>query len=150
VKRRFPLSAVLRVREAREEAARAQAARANALLAAATDRAARREASLFERTLPTDAPIEAFLGAVTATRSIASEVAGLQELARQRQEDLVTAQQDWTNAEQAHSAVERLAERHQIMIQHEFYRAEQRELDELAQRPQQVSDWAPETDKEKP
>lgn len=150
MKRRFPLHAVLRVRKAREEAARAEAARASGAFTNATDHAARREASLLERTLPTNAPIAAFLGAVSATRSMATEVAGLHELARLRQEELVAAQQDWVVTEQESSAVERLAERHQVTIQHELQRAEQREMDELAQRPRHVVDWALASDEEQP
>lgn len=150
MKRRFPLQTVLRVRQAREEVAREEAARANANSAMATDRAVRREASLIERTLPADAPIAAFLGAVTATRSMATEVAALRELARVRQEELVAAQLNWIGAEQQRSAVERLAERHNVTIQDEFRRAEQREMDELAQRPRHIVDWAPKSDEVQP
>lgn len=150
MKRRFPLSSVLRVRQAREEVARAEAARANSHLYVATEKAAGREASLLERTLPANAPIAAFIGAVTATRSMATEVAGLYELARIRREELVLAQQNWTLAEQESSAVQQLAERHKVTVQHELQRAEQREMDELAQRPRRVIEWALESDVEQP
>ena len=141
---------MLRVRQAREEVARAEAARASANLNTATERAVGREASLLDRTLPTGAPIAAFLGAVTATRSMATEVAALYELARIRREELALAQQNWTVTEQESSAVEQLAERHKVTVQHELQRAEQREMDELAQRPRRVTDWALESDVEQP
>jgi len=150
MKRHFPLSSVLRVRQAREEVARAEAARASANLNIATDRAIGREASLLERTLPADSPIAAFLGAVTATRSMATEVAGLYELARIRQAELAQAQQKWTVTEQESSAVQQLAERHRLTVQHELQRAEQREMDELSQRPRRVTDWALESDVAQP
>lgn len=150
MKRRFPLDVVLKVRQAREEAARAQAALASGNVVLASEKAARREASLLERTLPADAPIAAFIGAVTATRSMASEVAGLQEMVRLRQEDLAAAQADWTVAEQESSAVEQMAERHKVTVQHELQRAEQREMDELSQRPRSVLGWALESDEVMP
>lgn len=141
MKRRFPLAAVLRIRQAKEEAARAEAAKANARVSEAADRAARREASLQEQTLPADAPIAAFLGSMTATRSIAMEVSALHQLTEERRSELAVAQESWTSAEQARGGVDSLAEKHVLSVQHELREAEQRELDELAQRPRRIADW---------
>lgn len=141
MKRRFPLAAVLRVRQAAEEAARAEAAKANARVSEVAERAARREASLQEQTLPADVPVTAFLGSVTATRSIAMEVSALNQLTKERRDELAAAQESWTSAEQARGGVDSLAERHLLSVQHELREAEQRELDELAQHPRRIVDW---------
>jgi flagellar FliJ protein len=141
MKRRFPLAAVLRVRQALEESARAEVVRANLRVRQSEEQAIQREASLKDQKLPTETPITPFLGAVLATRSMATEVSALRELTRQRRQELAVAQGLWTAAEQAHSAVEKLAERHLLLVEHERARAEQRELDEVAQRGWRIADW---------
>lgn len=150
MKRRFPLETVLRVRRVREQVARAEVVRASASLNEATERVLRRQASLLERTLPSEAPIAAFLGAVAATRSMATEVAALAELARIRKQELAVVSMNWTEAEQAKRAIEEMADRHQVAIEHDFQRAAQLELDDLAQRPRQVAAWALDSDEVQP
>ncbi|HUW78796.1 MAG TPA: hypothetical protein VMV52_08640 [Candidatus Nanopelagicaceae bacterium] len=141
MRRRFPLAAVLRVREAVEETTRAEVVRANGRVVQAAEQATQREATLKEQMLPTNGPITPFVGAVLAARSLATEVSVLQELTRSRREELRLAKERWVKAEQDQSAVEELADRHRLLVEHENHRAEQRELDDLAQRPWRVADW---------
>jgi len=132
--RRFPLDVVLRVREVRERMARGSMARAHIeeLEAQQTLDAARE--LLGGHHVPQVADPHAFIAAFTARQSMASQVRALEDLREVRRDATAVATEQWKSTEQDRAGIQKLADRHRDDVRTDELAGEQRNLDDLRSR----------------
>jgi len=132
VTRRFKLSAVLRARQAQEDAARAAVVRARGTIRAAQHEAGHRERELRAHGVPEGEVAKAVVAALLARRAMAADVALAQATVGRAEEAREECAAALTEAARRRRVVESLAERHAAARRARDLAADQAALDELA------------------
>ncbi len=130
--RRFRLTAVLRARQAREDAARVAVAAARTEAAQAAEHRHARERSLTSRNEPDRVTALAFVAGRSALVALAADLSTANRRAGQADAAVAERLADLSAAAVRRRTVERLAERHAALRERAEAAAGQRDIDEIA------------------
>ncbi|HEY8532318.1 MAG TPA: flagellar FliJ family protein [Micromonospora sp.] len=130
--RLFRLGAVLRARQAQEDAAKAEVVRVRRAAADAAELASRREAALQEAEVPAEGVAPSIAAALAARQALAADLSLARRLVAERSQAVHERMRDLTEKAQARRAVEKLIERQIAAERRLAALAEQRALDDIA------------------
>lgn len=130
--RLFRLDAVLRARQAQEDAAKAEVVRVRRAARRAADLAERRESALQESEAPTEGVARAVAAMLAARQALAADLSMARQLLTKTEREIEALVRDLAEKAKARRVVEKLVERQVAEERRLAEAAEQRTLDELA------------------
>jgi len=133
MERAFRLAGLLRLRKLQEDQAAAVLATANAGLRVSQARRADRSAALANHCLP-DGDSRAFAAGIAARASLGGLLVEARTAVVTSRERVTVDTSAWSAARSLSVGLEKLEEKHRVVVQHEDDRLEQIVLDEIASR----------------
>ncbi|MEV1288087.1 flagellar FliJ family protein [Micromonospora sp. NPDC049679] len=130
--RLFRLGAVLRARQAQEDAAKGEVVRVRRAARHAASLASQRETTLNETDVPAVGVARAVVAALAARQTLAAELSMARQLVAEAEQETAERINDLAEKAKNRRAVEKLVERHAVEEQRLARAADQRVLDELA------------------
>ncbi|PZM97422.1 MAG: cell envelope biogenesis protein TolA [Actinobacteria bacterium] len=126
------LGAVLRARQAQEDAAKAEVVRVRQAATHAAELANRREAALQESEVPAEGVAQSVAAALAARQALAADLSLARRLVAERNQAVKERMRELTAKAQARRVVEKLIERQLAEERRLAEAAEQRALDDIA------------------